>query len=79
MTMNGKTPNTEITIGEQALEKNNTYKYLGISIKGQHGLSDTKDKTEAALHMIFILAGNEKFHNIEMSTIWKLLNTCIIP
>ena len=29
--------------------------------------------------MIFTLAGNEEFHNIEMSTIWKLLDTCIIP
>ena len=38
-----------------------------------------KGKTEAALQMIFTLAGNEEFHNIEMSTIWKLLDTCIIP
>ena len=37
-----------------------------------------KGKTEAALQMIFTLAGNEEFHNIEMSTIWKLLDTCII-
>ena len=29
--------------------------------------------------MIFTLGGNEEFHNIEMSTIWKLLDTCIIP
>ena len=38
-----------------------------------------KGKTEAALQTIFILAGSEEFHNMEMSTILKLLDTCIIP
>ena len=42
-------------------------------------IKKTKGKTEAALQMILTLAGNDEFHNIEMSTIWKLLDACIIP
>ena len=39
----------------------------------------TKGKIEAALQTIFCLAGNDKFNRIEMSAIWKLVHTCIIP
>ena len=82
MTINVKTPNTEITI-EQVLEKTNTFNYLGMTINNKGTMDDhikkIKGKTEAALQMIFTLAGIEEFHNIEMSTLWKLLDTCIIP
>ena len=32
-----------------------------------------------AIQTIFNLAGNEEFQSIEMSTIWKLVQTCLIP
>ena len=84
MTINGKTPNTEITIGEQVLEHTNTFKYLGMAIYNKDNMDDhiqkIKCKIEAALRMIFTLAENEElFHNTEMSTIWKLLETYILP
>ena len=46
MTINGKTPNTEITIGDQVLEKTNTYKYLGMTINNKGNMDDhiKKDK-----------------------------------
>ena len=83
MILNKKPQNTEITIGDQPLENTNTYKYLGMTINNKGNMDDhikkTKGKTEAALQMILTLAGNDEFHNIEMSTIWKLLDACIIP
>ena len=42
-------------------------------------IEQLKGKTEAALQTIFNLAGNKNFNQIEMKTIWKLVETCILP
>ena len=42
-------------------------------------IKNTKGKTEAALQTIFNLAENEEFVQIEMETIWRLVESCIIP
>jgi hypothetical protein len=38
-----------------------------------------KKKTEAAYQTILMVAGDKDFRNIEMGTLWKLIETCIIP
>ena len=61
----------------------NNYKYLGMTLNSKGNLDDhlknTKGKTEAAFQTILSLSGNDEFHKIEMSTIWKLITSCIIP
>ena len=42
-------------------------------------IKKTKGKTEAALQTIFNIAGNKDFNQLEIKTIWKLVETCIIP
>jgi len=83
LTINEKRGHTETKIGDQILDQTETYKYLGISINNKGNMEDhikkIKGKTEAAIQTIFSLAGNDAFHNIEMATIWRLFNTCIIP
>jgi uncharacterized protein YggT (Ycf19 family) len=40
---------------------------------------EIKSKAEAAYQTILQIAGDKNFKNIQMGTIWKLLETCIIP
>ena len=65
------------------MDNTETYKYLGITINNKGTMEDhikkIKGKAEAALQTIFNLAGNKNFNQIEMKTIWKLVETCIIP
>ena len=42
-------------------------------------LRKTNGKVEAAPQTICNLAGNAEFNTIEMSAIWRLVHTCIIP
>ena len=42
-------------------------------------LNDIKAKTEGAYQTIISLLHNKEYNNIEMTTIWKLVETCIIP
>ncbi len=37
-----------------------------------------KGNTEVAIQTIFSLAGNTDFHHMEMTTIWRLIHTCLI-
>ena len=59
------------------------YKYLGEIFNSKGNLSDQikelKGKAEAAYQTMLAIAGNKHFQNIEMKTIWKMLETCIIP
>ena len=70
-------------LGDDPLDQANTYKYLGITINSKGNLeahlNSIKAKSEAALQTIFSLAGNDEFRHIEMTSIWKLVQACLIP
>lgn len=70
-------------LGDMDLESTNNYKYLGMTLNSKGNLDDhlkkIRGKAEAAFQIILSLAGNDEFHKIEMSTIWKLITSCIIP
>ena len=72
-----------IKLGDMQLNYTRTYKYLGITVNAENNLKDQirniEAKTEAAYQTIMTLLGNEEFNRIEMSTIWKLVEVCIIP
>jgi hypothetical protein len=67
----------------QKLNQTETCNYLGNTLNNKGNMEDhirkLKGNTEAAIQTIFSIAGNDEFHNIEMATIWRLFNTCIIP
>ena len=82
----GKTQTeTQFKLGQSPLDNCYTekYPYLGMTINNKGNLTDhprkTKGKVEAAIQTIFNLAGNAEFNTIEMSAIWRLVHTCIIP
>ena len=79
----GKQPDTPFKLGQINLDNTTTYKYLGTTINNKGTMDDhikkKKGKTEAALQTIFNIAGNKDFNQLEMKTIWKLVETCIIP
>ena len=83
LTIGPKQNDQTFQIGEQALQNTDKYKYLGITINNKGNMEEhikqTKGKLEAAIQTIFSLAGNTDFRNIEMDTIWKLVETSIIP
>ena len=72
-----------LKLGQQTLEYTNNYKYLGETLNENNNMKDhiktIKSKTEAAYQTILTLAKNPHFQNIELQTIWKLLETCIQP
>ena len=75
--------NTDFTLGEMVLDQTKTYKYLGETVNSDGNIKDhiksIKGKAEAAFQTIMLLAGDSNFKNIEMETIWKLVETCILP
>ena len=83
LTIGNAEPPPEMKLGNDVLDKTDTYRYLGMTINSSGNLEShinkIKGKTEAAIQTIFNLAGNEEFRTIEMSTIWKLVQTCLIP
>ena len=83
ITIGKSTINHNFHLGDQILDQTTNYKYLGMSINDKGNLEDhlnkLKGKVEAALQTIFTLAGNDEFQQIEMSTIWRLVHSCIIP
>ena len=83
LTIGNTAPPPDLKLGNDILDKTDTYRYLGMTINSsgnlESHLNKIKGKTEAAIQTIFNLAGNEEFQSIEMSTIWKLVQTCLIP
>ncbi len=74
--------NTKFHPGEMELDNTETYSYLGEKLNSHGDLTDQvksiKGKVEAAFQTIQMVAGNSNFNKIEMETIWKLVETCII-
>ena len=82
MTTNKKNKTT-FRLGNTELEKTDKYKYLGEIINEKHNLEDqikqNRMKSEGALQTILGIAKDPHLKGIEMDTVWKLLETCIIP
>ena len=78
-----KTTTTKFTLGNLTLDRTKTYKYLGETLHERHKLDEhikqTKRKVEGAFQTILGIAGDPNLKGIEMETIWKLIETCIIP
>ena len=70
-------------LGNNIMKYTEKYKYLGEIFNSKGNLSDQikelRGKVEAAYQTMLAIAGNKHFQNIEMKTIWKMLETCIIP
>ena len=82
MVFNNKTP-IQLKLGDHVLEETTSYKYLGEVINNKNTLDDQikemNRKAEAALQTILSIAGDQALRNIQMKTIWKLVETCIVP
>jgi hypothetical protein len=80
---NKKTCDTKFYLGNMEMEKTDTYKYLGETItynqKMEEHIKQTKRKAEGALQTILGIAKDPQLKGIEMETIWKLVEVCIIP
>ena len=83
LTIGNEEPRPNLIVGDKGMDSTTTYKYLGMTMNRKENLeahlNATNGKVEAALQTIFCMAANEEFRNIEMATIWKLINTCLIP
>ena len=79
----GTATNHILNVGKMKLEQTNTYKYLGEIITDNKNLdkhiNDAKRKAEAAYHTILTIAADPQLRGIQMETIWRLVETCIIP
>ena len=79
----GKGPQEPLKLGEMQIEYTDEYKYLGEIMNNKGNLDDhiknIERKTEAAYQTIIYIANDKNFKGIEMETIWKLVETCIIP
>ena len=70
-------------LGEMTLGYCDAYKYLGILQNEKNNMKDhiqaLKGKVEAAYQTILAITGNRAFADIEMKTIWELIECTIIP
>ena len=70
-------------IGALQLKNSDKYKYLGHLQNDRNNNEDhikiTKAKTEAAFQKMMSLTGSADFMQIEMETIWTVIEACIIP
>ena len=79
----GNTKELSLNLGNMKIEKTAKYKYLGEIIHEKMSLEpnikEAKCKAEGALQTILAIAGDPLLKGIQMETIWKLIETCIIP
>ena len=72
-----------LKIGNFTIAITNKYKYLGEIINDKmtlnHNITAAAGKAEGALQTILTIAGDPLLRGIQMETIWKLVETCIIP
>ncbi len=72
-----------VNLGEMKLKTCKNYKYLGEIINEKRSikkhLDDLKRKAEGALQTILTIAGDPTLKGIQMESIWKLVETCIMP
>ena len=70
-------------LGDQAMTQTTKYKYLGFTQTSKNNLLEhlkaTRGKTNGAYQKMLQVAGDEQFKNIELQTIWELIETEIAP
>ena len=70
-------------IGDMKLDQTNKYRYLGYMMNNKNNneeqIKSIKGRTEAAYQNMMALTGNSTFSQIEMETIWTVMEACIIP
>ena len=73
----------EYKLGDMELKETNKYKYLGYNQNSKNNNEDhfksIKGTAEAAFQHMLSLTGNTNFSEIEMITIWEIMETCILP
>ena len=74
---------TQLKLGEMIIKTTENYKYLGEIINHKkttkNQIDEAKRKAEGALQTILTIAEDPILRGIQMETIWKLIDTCIIP
>ena len=72
-----------LTLGPMTIESTDKYKYLGEFIDKKLSLEpnikEARSRSEGALQTILAIAGDPLLKGIQMETIWKLVESCIIP
>ena len=75
--------NTKFVLGDIPLEPTDKYKYLGYIQNSKNNnedhLKQIKGKVEAAYQKMMALVGNSNFSMVEMETILKVVEACILP
>ena len=65
------------------IETTNKYKYLGEIIQDkmslENNITEARGQSEGALQTILAITGDPAIKGIQMDTIWKLVETCILP
>ena len=65
------------------LDQTNKYKYLGYMMNNKNNneeqIKSIQGRTEAAYQNMMALTGNLTFSQIEMETMWTVMEACIIP
>ena len=83
MKIGGGKTKPEFKLGKMTLGYCDKYKYLGVLKNEKNNMKDqiqaTKGKVEAAYQTILAIAGNRAFADMEMRTIWELIECTIVP
>ena len=70
-------------IGDMQLKEKDKYKYLGYMQNSKNNNEDhfkaVTGKAEAAFQKMMTLTGDSTFCNIEMETIWTVMEACVTP
>ena len=73
----------EMEMGQMKMDYTKKYKYLGLTQNETNNLEDhlrnTRAKVEAAYQTIMAIAADSVLINLELETIWRNIEICIIP
>ena len=82
MKIGGNKEKPEFHLGDMILKYTDKYKYLGFLQNKKNNLEDQIKaligKVESTYQTILAIGGNKSFKNIEMQTIWELVQSCIV-
>ena len=72
-----------LALGRMELDYTDKYKYLGTVINNKLSMKDQikemRSKAEGAYQTVLAIGRDQNFQGIEMESIWKLIESCIIP
>lgn len=81
MKIGGNKTLPDLRLGDMKLAYSDKYKYLGFMQNKKNNLEDhiklITGKVEFTYQTILTIAGNKNFKDIEMETIWELIQSCI--